>query len=54
VVEVYASDAIEVEFVATSGRTQALITLQPGDVREVRDSDLVSVRPVGQAPRRDA
>jgi hypothetical protein len=54
VVEVYAADAIEVEFVAASGRTQALITLQPADVREVQDSDLVSVRPVGQAPRRDA
>ena len=54
VVEVYAADAIGVEFVAASGRTQAVITLDPSDVREVEDSDLVSVRPVGQFPRRDA
>ena len=54
VVEVYAADAIGVEFVAASGRTQAVITLNRSDVREVADNDLVSVRPVGQAPRRDA
>lgn len=55
VVEVYAPDAIGVEFVAASGRTQALITLQPEDLREVADDDLVSVRPVGpSASRRDA
>ena len=44
VVEVYASDAIGVEFVTASGRTQALVTLQPGDLREVGDDDLVAVR----------
>jgi len=55
VVEVHAPDAIGVEFVATSGRTQALITLRPEDLREVADDDLVSVRPVGaSASRRDA
>lgn len=55
VVEVYAPDAIGVEFVAASGRTQALVTLRPGDVREVGDDDLVAVRPVNSsAPRRDA
>ncbi len=47
VVEVYGPDAIGVEFVAASGRTQALVTLHPTDVREVADNDLVSVRPVG-------
>jgi hypothetical protein len=51
VVEVYAPDAIAVEFVAASGRTQALVTLHPGDVRDVHDDDLVAVRPTaGLAP----
>lgn len=55
VVDVYSPDAIAVEFVAASGRTQALVTLQPSDLREVADNDLVSVRPVGSgASRRDA
>lgn len=55
VVEVHSPDAIEVEFVAASGRTQALVTLHPADLREVADNDLVSVRPVGSgASGRDA
>jgi hypothetical protein len=55
VVDVYSPDAIEVEFVTASGRTQALITLQPSDIREVGDDDLVAVRPAGTSPgRRDA
>jgi predicted transcriptional regulator len=45
VVEVYSADAIEVEFVTASGRTQALVRLRPSDVREVDDNDLVAVRP---------
>ena len=49
VVEVYGPDAIGVEFVAASGRTQALVTLHPNDLRAVADNDLVSVRPVGSA-----
>jgi hypothetical protein len=44
VVEVCAPDAIAVEFVAASGRTQALLTLLPTDVREVAEDDLPSVR----------
>ena len=44
VVDVYAPDAIEVEFVTASGRTQALVTLRREDVREVGDEDLVAVR----------
>lgn len=51
VVEVYAPDAIEVEFVTASGRTQALVTLPPAALREVADDDLVAVRP---ATSRDA
>lgn len=55
VVEVYGPDAIGVEFVAASGRTQALVTLQTADIREVEDNDLVSVRRVGSSSsRRDA
>jgi hypothetical protein len=45
VVEVYSADAIEVEFVTASGRTQALVTLRPSDVPDVHDNDLVAVRP---------
>ncbi|MGI8765978.1 MAG: DUF4926 domain-containing protein [Gemmatimonadaceae bacterium] len=45
VVQVYAPDALEVEFVAASGRTQNLRTLRAEDVRPVRDDDLLSVRP---------
>ena len=45
VVQVYPSDTLEVEFVAASGRTQALETLRATDVRPVRDDDLLSVRP---------
>lgn len=45
VVAVYGPDAVAVEFVAASGRTQALVTLGPADFRAVNDDDLVSVRP---------
>lgn len=45
VVDVRGADAFVVEFVAASGRTQALVTLSAGDVRAVADNDLVSVRP---------
>jgi len=45
VVERYGVDAIGVEFVAASGRTQALVTLRPEDVRAVADDDVVAVRP---------
>lgn len=45
IVEVYAPDAVEVEFVTASGRTQALVTLPPSKMRDVGDDDLVAVRP---------
>ena len=54
VVDVYSPDAIDVEFVTASGRTQALITLRATDIREVGDDDLVAVRPAGTSPSRDA
>ena len=44
IVAVYAPDAMEVEFVAASGRTQALLTLGAQDVRELGDQDLIAVR----------
>jgi hypothetical protein len=45
VVQVYAPDAVEVEFVTASGKTLALQTLSVEDVRTVRDDDLLAVRP---------
>jgi hypothetical protein len=49
IVEVDGPNAFEVEFVAASGRTQALVTLTGDDIRHVVDSDLVSVRSVEKA-----
>ena len=46
VVEIYAPNAVEVEFVTASGRTQALVTLPPSAIRAVSDNDLIAVRPV--------
>ncbi len=46
VVEVYDAEAIEVEFVRASGKTQAVVTLMIDDVRPVLDNDLVAVRSV--------
>ena len=45
VVETANPKSIVVEFVAASGRTQALVTLAPSDIRAVNENDLVSVRP---------
>ena len=44
IVLVYGDEAVEVEFVTASGRTQALLTLPVNDVRPVRDDDLLAVR----------
>lgn len=46
VVQVYEPQGLEVEFVTASGRTQALVTLTPDDVRGVRDEDLIAVRTI--------
>jgi hypothetical protein len=48
VVELYDDEALEVEFVRASGKTQAVVTLTPNDVRPVLDDDLVTVRSVPQ------
>ncbi len=53
VVEIYGPDSIGVEFVAASGRTQALVTVVGDDLRPVADDDLVAVRPARPTDRRD-
>jgi hypothetical protein len=53
VVELYGAQAFGVEFVAASGRTQALVTLRSQDVRPVADDDLVTVRSAQNAHRRE-
>lgn len=39
IVEIHDPDSFEVEFVAASGRTEALVTLRSDDVRHVNDRD---------------
>ena len=51
IVELHGPDAFEVEFVAASGRTQALLTLASADVRHVGDQDLLAVRSLAGASR---
>jgi hypothetical protein len=46
IVEVLKGNAYEVEFVAASGKTQALVTLSANDIRALGDADLLSVRPL--------
>lgn len=49
IVELHGPDDFEVEFVAASGRTQALLTLGSADVRHVGDQDLIAVRSLASA-----
>ncbi len=49
VVEIYEPDGLEVEFVTGSGRTQAVVTLKNSDVRQVADTDILSVRSLDAA-----
>jgi len=44
VVHVYGTDGVEVEFVLPDGRTQAVITLRPDDVRPINNQDVLTVR----------
>lgn len=44
IVEVYEPDGLEVEFVAPSGQTRALVTLTTTDVRPVTDGRLMAAR----------
>ena len=45
VVNVQSPDAVDVEFLTASGRTKAVVTLRPIDLRSVEDNDLLAVRP---------
>jgi hypothetical protein len=49
IVEVLDREVFEVEFVAASGRTQALLTLRAGDIRHIGDHDLIAVRSLERA-----
>ena len=49
VVELLGQDAYEVEFVAASGRTQALISLAGSEVRALGDRDIISVRTLAES-----
>ena len=44
IVDVPSPDMFEVEFVVASGKTQALLSLGPSDLRHVGDRDLIAVR----------
>ena len=44
VVEVYSSEAVDVEFVTAAGQTQALVTLSNTQIRPVGPYDIPSVR----------
>lgn len=44
VVELYQPGGLEVEVVTVSGLTEALVTLEATDVRQVVDADLIAVR----------
>lgn len=46
IVQVYEPNELEVEFVTTSGKTEAPITLNVNDVRPVQDSGLIAVKSV--------
>ena len=49
IVQIYSSEAIEVEFVTASGHTQALITLTPSQLRPVGPKDIPAVRQLDAA-----
>jgi hypothetical protein len=48
VVDLLGPDAYEVEFVAASGRTQALVTVADSQIRALGDTDLISVRSLAE------
>jgi hypothetical protein len=49
IVERYEPDAVEVEFVTGSGKTQAVLTLSLDDVRPIEERDVMAVRPLDEA-----
>ena len=48
IVDVPAPEAFDVEFIAASGRTQALVTLGTADIRALGDEDLLAVRSLAE------
>lgn len=44
IVERYETGGLEVEFLTANGRTQAVLTLEPGDVRKIQPDEVLSVR----------
>jgi len=48
IVEIYPGNGLEVEFVTASGMTQALLTLNEGDVRSINSYDLLTTRRVAR------
>jgi len=49
VVQLYSRDAIEVEFVTASGHTQAVVTLEPTQIRALSPRDMPAVRQISVA-----
>ena len=49
VVELYGDEGLEVEFMSASGDTQAVVTLDVGDVRKASADDMLAVRPLRAA-----
>ena len=49
IVELQAPGVYEVEFVAGSGRTQAIISINEADIRPLDDHDLIAVRSLAAA-----
>jgi hypothetical protein len=49
VVAILDPENCEVEFVAASGRAQALLTLSAADLRAIGDQDLIAVRSLATA-----
>jgi len=50
VVFAYDTGAVEVEFVRASGFTQAVIALEPADIRLAGDDDIPAMRHVDRKP----
>jgi len=44
IVHAYSLEDFEVEFIRASGQTQAVVRLPAGDLRAIRDHDLIAVR----------
>ena len=44
VVEIYAPDAVEVEFVTASGRTRAVVMLSIDQIRPIGPNDVLAIR----------